>query len=691
MNRPPTLQRAASYASTLPIILVLATVGFLVTFPIQDFDIFWHLANGRAMLERGAIVNQEIFSFTSNGKPFSNHAWLAQIILFVIFKALGPNGLIAAKVMITTAIGICLYRFGRRQGLTPLPAALICLLAFGAALFRYVERPELFSSLFLALTGTLLFSYRSKALSAKILPALPLIMVLWDFMHGALYGVILLVAFMFGETLRYTLPAKTHPDAPPPMPKKQLTTLWLWVGATLALMLASPYGLRTYDIFYEFMNNNLMTSMTAEFQPTTLGEQPLFWTMLTLTAVTLLAAGRRLDLTSLCLLIPFTTLAIRYVRGIGPFSIVAAILLLVNLPPILAALTASSPTHKRRQEMLCLILLTLGMGYAIYYKLSPPPRYDSFGLGISDDGFPVGSTRFVKAENLAGNMYNTDRYGGYLAYFLFPERKIFHYNHHILFNALERYVHEPETRRQWRINYAIIGRSDEWDMFNKDGFVPIYWEPTGAVMIKNSAENQALIQRYAIRYFSPLMPKETFYQQAKNPAVLKVLVRETSDYLAQRRDQEKTDILVDLLSSQSAMPVPKRLELLGRAETYNANNPKLAAAIGSLYYQLGQQEQAAQHLKAALALAPTMLEAHFSLAYLLYDQKKFQAAADHFTTILKRTPRHPDTIYGLGLCLLELGRKQEARRSFEDYLTLVPDGPWAEKARNFLANLPLGS
>jgi len=687
--RLPTVDQALSRASSLPIILVLAIIALLVTFPVGDFDIFWHLANGREMLARGGIINEEVFSFTANGNHFSNHAWLAQILFFLIFKTFGANGLIAVKVLITTIIGACLYSFARRQGCSALTAALLCLLAFGASLFRYVERPELFSALFLSMTGALLFSYRSRTCSAKILPALPLIMLLWDVMHGALYGVIFLIAFVVCETIKSALPAKASATFPS-MPKKELQTLWLWFGITIAAMLLSPYGLRTYDFFYEFMNKNLMTSMTAEFQPSTLGGQPLFWGMLALTITSIFFAGRALDLTSLGILIPFTTLAIRYVRGIGPFSLAAALLLAVNLAPMLAALSAR-PDRKRRFDGLCLIMLIAGLGYAIYYKFSSPPRYDSLGFGISGDSFPVGSTRFVKTVNLTGNMYNTDRYGGYLAYYLFPERKIFHYNHHILFTALERYVHEPESRAQWQINYAIVGRSDEWDMFSRDGFVPVYWEPTGAVMIKNTDENKALIRRYAIRYFSPVMPREEFYEKAKNPIVMPTLAKETSDYLAEREDRGKTDILVEMLSKQSIVAPKASLELLVRAVQYNADNPKLASSIGIFSYQLGLTEQAVKYLKVALGLDPRQIEARFSLAYLLYDQQKYEAAANHFTKILQMNPRHPDTIYGLGLCQYQLGRKQAARRSFQEYLDLVPDGPWAEKSRKFLVDLPVGS
>lgn len=674
--------------SSLPITLTLAVIGFMVIFPVQDFDIFWHLANGRAMVEQGIIINEEIFSFTSAGKHFSNHAWLAQITLFLIFKTLGANGLIAIKVVITTMIGLCLYLFSRRQGLSAIPAATVWLLAFGASYFRYVVRPELFSSLFLALIGTLLFAYRSKPFSSKLLITLPVIMVLWDFMHGALYGTIFLAAFLAAETCR-NLMGKKNPTFPL-MPGKQITTLWIWTGVTILLMLISPYGLRSYDIFIEFMNKNLMTSMTAEFQPTTLQEQPLFWGLLILTFGSILAFGRNLDLTSLIVLIPFAAMAIRYVRGIGPFSIIAAIILAVNMPPLLATLNAS-PLRKKRHTTIGIAILTCSLLFAVYYKLSLPLRYDSPGLGISQDGFPVGSARFVKSEKLSGNMYNTDRYGGYLAYYLYPEHKIFHYNHHMLFTALERFVHEPESRAQWQINYAIVGRSDEWDMFSKEGFIPVYWEPTGAVLLKNSEENRPTINRFRIRYFSPLIPKEEFSRLAQNPIILPTLARETSDYLSQRQDLDKATILAELLANQNSIPIATSIELLTRAEQYNNDSPRLASALGNMHYRQGHTDKATQYLSRAIDLDQTLVEARFSLAYLLYDQHKFEEAMRHFKKIISTTPSHPETLFGLGLCAYQLGRKNEAAQAFQKYLSLSPDGPWSEKARNFLNTIQVGS
>ena len=675
--------------SWLPITMVTLVVALLAVFPVQDFDLFWHMANGRAMVEGHTIINQEIFSFTAQGKHFSNHEWLAQIILYEIFHHLGANGLIAFKVLMVTAVGLTLYRFCRRRGMAPLPAALLWLWAYGASSFRYVERPELFSSLLLAWLGAMLFSYRAKKAPAWALALLPLAIGLWDCLHGALFGVIVLGAFLAGEMIRLRFPALGGGSVPT-LARPAWRRLGLWLLATLAVMLISPYGLRTYGIFFEFMHHNLMTSMTAEFQPPKLNEMPLFWLLLLASGLTALGAGRRGDWAALFVYLPFAGLALRYVRGIGPFAIVAVLVMGEHLPALLARLAQGREAAGARMNGLLHLLLALGLGLAVCYKFSSPPRYDSWGLGISDDGFPVGSARFVKAVNLKGHMYNTDRYGGYLAYYLYPERKIFHYNHHLLFTALERYVHDPESRAQWQINYAIIGRSDEWSMFTDDGFVPVYWEPTAAVMVKNTPANQPLIRRYAIQYFSPVMPDKEFMRLAKDPAVLPRLAQETSDYLAWRRDPDKTRLLVKMLGGQALVSPQECIRLLTPAEAHNSQTPELMSALGELYYRQGAPDRAGHYLRAALRIDPHLVAARFSLAFLHYDQGRFPEAVDDFNQLGADAAQHPDIAYGLGLALDKLGRREEANQAFKRYLELAPNGPWAKQARDFLVRPRLG-
>ena len=66
----------------LIIVAMLISVVIVVLYPVFDYDLYWHLANGREMLSTGHIVNEERFSYTAFGIPFSNHEWLSQILFF---------------------------------------------------------------------------------------------------------------------------------------------------------------------------------------------------------------------------------------------------------------------------------------------------------------------------------------------------------------------------------------------------------------------------------------------------------------------------------------------------------------------------------------------------------------------------------------------------------------------------------
>ena len=59
---------------------------FIVCHPIFDYDLHWHLANGREMVQRGQIISEEIFSYTHFGDKFENHEWLAQIIFYLVWQ-----------------------------------------------------------------------------------------------------------------------------------------------------------------------------------------------------------------------------------------------------------------------------------------------------------------------------------------------------------------------------------------------------------------------------------------------------------------------------------------------------------------------------------------------------------------------------------------------------------------------------
>jgi tetratricopeptide (TPR) repeat protein len=671
------------------VLLLFAAIAVLVIFPLCDYDTFWHVAMGRAIVNTGHIVNEEIFSYTSYGTHFSNHEWLSQIILFLVYHQWGASGLIGFKVILTLAICAILYRTARMLGARPVVAALLCLFVVIAGLTRFRVRPQLFSFLFLVILQMVLYGYRAERFGKRALYVLPPLMVFWDFLHGAIYGLLFLGAFVAGESLTAVVRSRYRSRLDvAALSSGRLRALWTWTGVTLIAMLLNPYGPRSYAIFTQFVKgSNLMVSLTVEFMPTPLKGYLPFWFLLAATFLTLWWALKRIDLTQVLVFIPFGYLAVRYTRGMEAFNLVALPLVAVNTRQFFE-LKNRKETVKYVINALMALAVIASVAYAGYYKFLAPRNKFSFGDGFDENSFPMGCVRFIKAVNLRGHMYNTDGFGGYLAYFVTPERKIFYYSHPTAFKAIEYYIHDPAALEKCDINYAVVGREEELDMFLRKKFVPVYWEPSGIVLVRNNEQNRDIINRYAIRFFQPLLSDTALRELAADRRVFPILMREMATYLSYRRDPRIADLFAYLMSRPNAeLTGSERVSLLLSTETYNADNPRLLASVGMAYYRQKDLDHALVMFTRALSMDKSAEDIRLNLAYVHFDMRNFQEAAKEFERVLAKEPSNADAVYGLALTRYQMEEFGLARKLFEQYLRLVPEGTWAENARALMSTM----
>ncbi|GAM08961.1 hypothetical protein OR1_01235 [Geobacter sp. OR-1] len=567
--------------------LIFLAIALLVVFPLRDFDTFWHVANGRIMVETSRIANQELFSYTAAGTHFYNHEWLAQIIMFLFYRAGEITGLLIFKLLMTLALVWVLFRTARFQGTGILTSSLLCLGVVYAGLLRFVERPQLFSFLGIAVVSYILYTFRADDNYRRRLYPLPLIIALWDTLHGALYGCLLLAAFTVGETVKFYFAGRVATWFElSALPAGRLKSLWGWSLATLAVSLVNPYGVLTYKIIPAVFKSGSDVNTAAEFMPPTFSSEfYAFWALFALTIAMLITARRKLDLTHLFIIIPFTILALRYSRCIEAFNLVALPIVASSCARYSQQLTAAGKDRIVWRASLALAVASLaGVAYVKFAPIYRPASFSqdandyAFGIRLNENNFPVGSLRFIKEVNLTGNMYNTDRYGGYLSFFAFPERKIFHFNEHSIFKVLYSFIHNPETRSKWDINYAIVAREDEVDMFSRDGYVPVYWEPSAMVMLKDTPRNKGLLERYRIRYFAPLKSSVAFFGLAADGRSYAALVREMGTYLSYRTDKRIAAVFSTLITGVSPdLPPAERLSIIQAAERYNGS-PELTQA-----------------------------------------------------------------------------------------------------------------
>ena len=116
----------------------------------------------------------------------------------------------------------------------------------------------------------------------------------------------------------------------------------------------------------------------------------------------------------------------------------------------------------------------------------------------------------------------------------------------------------------------------------------------------------------------------------------------------------------------------------------------LAAAqtnLGNILYRADSTEAARDCYERALELEPNQPEARYNLGNILEDLGETEQAIAELRRVCMATPDFADAHYNLGLMLVRVGGTAQARRHLERYLELDTDSPWAERARETLAQI----
>lgn len=107
----------------------------------------------------------------------------------------------------------------------------------------------------------------------------------------------------------------------------------------------------------------------------------------------------------------------------------------------------------------------------------------------------------------------------------------------------------------------------------------------------------------------------------------------------------------------------------------NPQAADLLLEVGNAYHHLGQNDQALQHWKRALALAAgnQQLLMVLNTAQVLCEQQHHSQAEELLQQQLQHHPNHSNLTYALGVCAKGRGRWEEACKRFEQALAIDPN------------------
>lgn len=227
--------RGAGTDGVTPALSALGVFALTLWAPqvLNDGDSWWHVAAGRLMIARHAILTTDPFSYTFAGAPWFTHEWLSEVLLAGAFNLAGWGGVLLMTALAAGATAGLLARHTGRAMTGPTQIVLL-VIALSLCTPHLLARPHVLAWPLLELWAAELISARgeNRAPRWRMLP----VMALWANLHASfLFGLALTAPFALEALL-----------AAGPAQRRGVVLGWGGFGlAAGAAALLTPHGLET--------------------------------------------------------------------------------------------------------------------------------------------------------------------------------------------------------------------------------------------------------------------------------------------------------------------------------------------------------------------------------------------------------------------------------------------------------------
>jgi hypothetical protein len=490
-------------AALVVFFLTMALVFLMAARSPIDTDLWWHLRAGQVTVEQGAPLLRDAFSFTRAGAAWTNHSWLAQVVLYLLYRWGGfvaIGGLVAALATLSMA-----FLFHSMDGPELFRAFVIVLAALVAA-WVWSARPQIFSLVLFAMVGWVLYRFKWK--KQKFLWALIPIFILWSNLHaGYALGLLLLGAFLAGEVFNRLV---WNPGTAP-LTSRDLLQLAGWSVLAGIAVLVNPNGIDTWLVPFRTVEVGAIQKLISEWASPDfheIGQQAMLILFL-LGVISFAFARKRVDGTDLVPFLLFGYMAFVARRNFGPFALAAAPAISRTLWPaaqdwwegfqrrfpavtgtladrIAAGQARTPPAWLRKTLNLGLVAVFSLFAFVKLYAVSCQPMMDFY----LPQYFPVQAVDWIAAHKPAGQMFNSYNWGGYLTWQL-PQYPVFIdgrtdlYNDDIINQWLEAVNASPgwqETLDRWNIRLILLEPSQPLTkVLGAEGWKLLYADKQAAI------------------------------------------------------------------------------------------------------------------------------------------------------------------------------------------------------------------
>lgn len=382
-----------------------------------DYDLWARLIIGKYFVQTGHILKHDFLSYTPTHILY-DHEWGSSIIFYLTQHFFGGVGLIILQTILIFLVIFFITKIIELRGLKNTYAYNFLFYFFALGSMNYVfktpVRCQLFSFLFFTIFLYLLELSRKEKIKDKYLMiSLPLIMVIWNNLHGGcVAGIGLIGLYTLGEFLN----------------KKPFKRYLYSLLFSLSVFTINPWGfdylpflikansmarseiVEWWGLFYKY---NMHKYIKLKFLI-------LLFTLIESGFVikSLTAKKYDFDKTKFLVLIITLILAIQHIKLI-PFLIISASCFLYDdfytaFNFMTFNLFNKIALYKDSFVYICIMLFIIGQ-----FKTANYVQFVGF------EKYPVLSTEFIKINGIKGNVLTNFGLGSYVSYKLYPHNKIY--------------------------------------------------------------------------------------------------------------------------------------------------------------------------------------------------------------------------------------------------------------------------
>lgn len=723
-------------------IIFLFSVFLLSVIKIENSDAWTHLSIGREIFNLRGLPGSEPFTYPMLGKPFASPSWLFGLVFYMAYQLFNIYGVIALKAIAVTAAFYILTKDSLQPYRNYIIAIGVMTVVVIMARPRFVERPDIFIMVFLSFSVYSLnaFFYENK----KYIYLLPFVHLAWANMHPSINLMFIpFVAFIAGGMLQAFLNGKRAEGLEQRAKIKTIAFIFL-ASFALSLVnpyFISQYTAGS-DFITSLAAKQAENALTAgggqginiiELQRPRwqIIKWPYLMSLAVLLSFVLNWAGvyysrstgtdkKYPSLIHLFLVLPFIILSFTAMRFIPMLGIITGPVLARNLSGIFEAMGTKRQWllrvfRTRTAAALTAVWIVLYTALALAGVTPFGDSRKQFGFGINYDLAPEGALRYMDKRNITGRIFNLFHWGQYITWRDFPKRTVFADGRFFLPGDLLEKANIAQSDvfmldelagaygfESVLIGYPLInphGKAPQLQahkFFSHPNWSLVYWDDQSMLYLKKGGMYDSVIMEDEYRFIKPAdeiyggiiarLQDEDYRDgistelkrnikdtgSARGYAILGIIYNESglySEAVAMFSKVRRTDPFNFLPMAQKGLAYAK-------------------IRLGEEHFRKGVRayleksfDIAIQEFMKSIEANPGNPAAYSNLGYVYYETGKLDPAYENHRKAIDLDRNFANSYYGLALVYKKWGKAGSAKKQWEEYLRIEPEGAYAKKAR----------